>query len=362
MSQPRLPFPFPVAAWTGQAVRLIDQTRLPQELTFRDCATVAEVAAAIKQLAVRGAPAIGIAAAYGLVLSWHLGRSAGAELAALRGGLERDHDLLAATRPTAVNLFWALRRVKAAGLQVLAAGGSADGVLAALLAEARAIHDQDVAMGRALGGHGQELLPAEGAVLTHCNAGALATGGYGTALGVVYAAQAAGKRIAVFAGETRPLLQGARLTAWELANQGIAVTVLPDSAAATLLRQGRVQAVITGADRVAANGDTANKIGTYPLAVLARRHGVPFYVAAPSSTFDPATGRGEDIAIEQRDPDEVRRCGGAWTTPREAVVFNPAFDVTPAELISAFITELGVLHPPYPGTLSRVLDTAGAEC
>ena len=362
-NQPRLPLPFPVADWTGEVVRLIDQTRLPQELVFRDCRTVAAVAAAILELAVRGAPAIGIAAGYGLVLSWHLGRQQdGDDLAALVARLDQDHDRLAATRPTAVNLFWALRRVRAAGRQALQAGRDAAGVQDALLAEVRAVQAEDVAMGRAMGRHGQELLPASGAVLTPCNAGALATGGYGTALGVVYAAWEAGTQIHVFADETRPLLQGARLTAWELQNQGIPVTVLPDAAAATLLRQGRVQAVITGADRIAANGDTANKIGTYPLAVLAQRHGVPFYVAAPSSTFDPQTAHGEEIEIEQRDPQEVRRFGSALVTPEQIPAFNPAFDITPAELIAAFITEQGVLRPPYRSSLASVLDSAGAEC
>ncbi len=363
MNQPRLPFPFPVAAWTGEVVRLIDQILLPRVLTFRDCRTVGEVAQAIRELAVRGAPAIGIAAAYGLVLSWHRGRAEGRhDPADLQADLERDHDLLAGTRPTAVNLFWALRRVRAAGVRAIAAGADAAGVQAALLEAARAIHDQDVEMGRAMGSHGQELLPAEGAVLTHCNAGALATGGYGTALGVVYAAWEAGKRVAVYADETRPLLQGARLTAWELQNQGIPVTVLPDAAAATVLREGRVAAVITGADRIAANGDAANKIGTYPLAVLAQRHGVPFYVAAPSSTFDAATPDGSRITIEQRDPAEVARCGGVAVTPEGVAVFNPAFDVTPAALITAFITEQGVLRPPYGRSLATVLDTAAAEC
>jgi len=357
MTSERLPFPFPVAAWTGRSVRLIDQTLLPGELAFRDCSTVAEVCQAIRELAVRGAPAIGIAAGYGLVLSWHLGGESGEDLAARLARLDRDHDALAATRPTAVNLFWALRRVCRRAQAVQGKGGTADEVGTALLAEARAIHDEDVAMGRALGLAGQELLPQEGAVLTHCNAGALATGGYGTALGVIYAAWEAGKKIAVYADETRPLLQGARLTAWELQNQGVPVTVLPDVAAATLLRQGRVSAVITGADRIAANGDAANKIGTYPLAVLARRHGVPFYVAAPTSTIDPETPDGEAIEIELRDALEVHAHGGRRLTPDGVAAFNPAFDVTPAELISAIITEQGVVRPPF-----AFLDTPPGGC
>jgi methylthioribose-1-phosphate isomerase len=356
MTAERLPFPFPVAVWTGDAVRLIDQTRLPAELVFRDCRTVDELGEAIRVLAVRGAPAIGVAAGYGLVLSWHRGLARGEELPALRRRLERDRAALAATRPTAVNLFWALRRVSEAADAALAGGAAAEGVAAVLEREARAIHDEDLAMGRALGRAGQELLPAAGAVLTHCNAGGLATAGYGTALGVVYAAREAGKNLHVYADETRPLLQGARLTAWELHNQGIPVTVLADAAAATLLRQGRVDAVITGADRIAANGDVANKIGTYPLAVVARRHGVPFYVAAPTSTVDPETPDGARIEIEQRPPDEVHVHGGRRLTPEGVAAYNPAFDVTPAELVTAIVTERGVIRPPYD------LDTLRPRC
>jgi methylthioribose-1-phosphate isomerase len=354
VSESRLPFPFPVAAWTGESVRLIEQTLLPDRLEFLDCRTIDQLADAIVRLAVRGAPAIGIAAAYGVVLSWTLGRAVGEDLTALRTRLAADHATLAATRPTAVNLFWALRRMAAAEERACTAGADAEALGDVLLAEARAIHDEDVAMGRAMGEAGQALLPDRGAVLTHCNAGGLATGGYGTAIGVVYAAWEAGKHIEVFADETRPLLQGARLTAWELQNQGVPVTVLPDVAAATLLRQGRIDAVITGADRIAANGDAANKIGTYPLAVLAHRHGVPFYVAAPASTFDPLTDRGEDIEIEQRDPDEVHRYRRERFTPDGVAAFNPAFDVTPAELITAIITEQGVLRPPYRPSLAAL--------
>jgi len=341
-------FPFPVVEWTGKAVRLIDQTRLPGEVVFRDCGTVEELCRAIEVLAVRGAPAIGVAAGYGLVLSWWRGRAAGEDLPKVKARLARDRERLAATRPTAVNLFWALKRVYA-----LVAGANDLAILGeVLLAEARGIHDEDIAMGRAMGRAGQALLPETGAVLTHCNAGGLATGGYGTALGVIYAATEAGKKISVFADETRPLLQGARLTAWELQSQGIAVTVLPDGAAATLLRLGRVDAVITGADRIAANGDAANKIGTYPLAVLAERHGVPFYVVAPSSTVDLATASGDLIEIEQREPAEVHGYLSERFTPEGVEAFNPAFDVTPAELITAIITERGVLRPPYGRSLT----------
>lgn len=347
MTPDRLQFPFPVATWTGVGVRLIDQTLLPGRLEFRDCDTVDALCEAIRVLAVRGAPAIGVAAGYGLVLSWRLGRQTGDHLPVLLAQLNRDRIALAATRPTAVNLVWALDRVAAVAERAVAAGAAAADVEAALLDEARTLHAEDIDMGRTLGELGQELLPRSGAVLTHCNAGGLATGGYGTALGVVYAAWEAGKTIRVYADETRPLLQGARLTAWELKNQGIPVTVLPDGAAATLLHQGRVDAVITGADRIAANGDTANKIGTYPLAVVARRHGVPFYVAAPSSTVDPDTATGEHIEIEQRVEAEVHGFGRVRTTPEGVDIFNPAFDVTPATLISAIITERGIHRPLY---------------
>jgi methylthioribose-1-phosphate isomerase len=327
--------PLPVVRWTGSSVRLIDQTRLPGEFVHRDCETVDALCQAIVELAVRGAPAIGIAAAYGMVLSRHLA-APDADLAA---HLARDRQQLAATRPTAVNLFWALDRMDRVA--------AADPSLAALLAEAEAIHAEDVAMGRAIGQAGQELLPPDATILTHCNAGALATGGYGTALAPVYAAREAGKTVRVYADETRPLLQGARLTAWELQALGIPVTVLPDAAAATLLRRGTIDAVITGADRIAANGDVANKIGTYPLAVLAHRHGVPFYVAAPTSTIDPATATGAGIEIEQRDPEEVFGFGGVRVTPDGVAACNPAFDVTPSELVTAILTEKGVQRPPY---------------
>ncbi|MFO7610524.1 MAG: S-methyl-5-thioribose-1-phosphate isomerase [Candidatus Krumholzibacteriia bacterium] len=354
-----LPFPFPVVAWDDAAgeVVLIDQTRLPGELVFRHCADVPSLCRAIVELAVRGAPAIGVAAAWGLALSWRRARTrtGGGDAAALLPRLEADRAALAATRPTAVNLFWALERCGSLARRLVAAGAAADAVDAALCAEAQAVHDQDVAMCRALGEAGARLLPECATVLTHCNAGGLATAGYGTALGVVYAAHAAGRGVRVYADETRPLLQGARLTAWELQSQGVEVTVVCDGAAATLLREGRIDAVITGADRIAANGDAANKIGTYPLAVLADRHGVPFYVAAPASTFDPATACGEDIVIEQRDPAEVHGYGGVRFTPAGVEAWNPAFDVTPAELITAFITEHGVLRPPFASSLVPVL-------
>ena len=350
-----LPFPFPVVAWDDGEVVLIDQTVLPDRLAWRRCGDIPTLCQAIVELAVRGAPAIGVAAAYGLALSWHLAARRGGDTAAMLVCLENDRRLLAATRPTAVNLFWALDRVGSLARSLVAEGGSPEQIGNAILTEARRVLDEDIAMCRALGRAGAELLPDVATVLTHCNAGGLATGGYGTAVGVVYGAREAGKTIRVFADETRPLLQGARLTAWELADQGIDVTVICDSAAATVLRQGRIDAVITGADRIAANGDAANKIGTYPLAVLAARHDVPVYIAAPASTFDPDTPAGEEIVIEERDPAEVHCWGETRVTPEAAAAWNPAFDVTPAELITAFITEHGVLRPPFTESLGPVL-------
>jgi len=350
-----LPFPFPVVAWEDGEIVLIDQTVLPDRLAWRRCADIPALCRAIVELAVRGAPAIGVAAAYGLALSWRLAAARDRTTTALLESLENDRRLLASTRPTAVNLFWALDRVGSVARRLVAAGAAPEEIGNALLDEARQVHDEDIAMCRALGRAGAELLPDPATVLTHCNAGALATGGYGTAIGVIYGAREAGKTVRVFADETRPLLQGARLTAWELADQGIDVTVICDSAAATVLRQGRIDAVITGADRIAANGDVANKIGTYPLAVLAYRHEVPFYIAAPGSTFDSETPEGGDIIIEERDPGEVHSWGRIRCTPAAAAAWNPAFDVTPAELITAFITEHGVLGPPFENSLGPVL-------
>ena len=350
-----LPFPFPVVGWQDDLVVLIDQTRLPEELAWRRCPDVPSLCRAIKELAVRGAPAIGVAAAYGLALSWHLRLEENGDPQTILAGFREDRRLLAATRPTAVNLFWALERVGGVAEAMVAAGAAAAAIAAALLTEARSVLTEDIAMCRAMGRAGQELLPDPVTVLTHCNAGGLATGGYGTAVGVIFAAREAGKKVRVFADETRPLLQGARLTAWELVHRDIPVQVICDSAAATLLARGEVDAVITGADRIAANGDTANKIGTYPLAVVAERHGVPFYVAAPASTFDPATASGDGIVIEERDPDEVHGFGGRRVTPERAEAWNPAFDVTPHELVTAFITEQGVLRPPFAASLQPVL-------
>ena len=344
----RLPFPFPVVRWQQDQVELIDQTLLPDRLEFRHCRAIDDLCRAIRELAVRGAPAIGVAAAYGLVLSWRRAMDEGLDTHGRADRLRRDRDALAATRPTAVNLVWALDRVLARTEALRGGQADPEKVLAALKAEADAILDEDIAMGRAMGEAGQALLPDKGTVLTHCNAGGLATGGFGTAVGVVYAARLAGKDISVYADETRPLLQGARLTAWELVNQGVPVTVLCEGAAASALRAGLIDAVITGADRVAVNGDAANKIGTYPLAVLAARHGVPFYIAAPASTFDAGAPDGNAIPIEMRAEDEVFRWRDRKVVPAGARAWNPAFDVTPAELVTAYITERGVLKPPFP--------------
>ena len=347
-----LPFPFPVVEWREGRVVILDQTLLPSRTEFLECRDVPELCGAIRRLAVRGAPAIGVAAAYGLALAAHRAAEARLEPPAALAAIESARRELAATRPTAVNLFWALNRVAgvAAGL-ALGGAGVAD-LAAGLLSEARRVAAEDIAMCRKLGAAGAALLPECATVLTHCNAGGLATGGYGTALGVIYAAREAGKAVRVFADETRPLLQGARLTAWELADQGFEVTVLCDGAAGSLLRRGEIDAVITGADRIAANGDTANKVGTYPLAVLADRHDVPFYVAAPGSTFDLATDGGGGIVIEQRSPDEVHTFADRRTTPPGVLAWNPAFDVTPGELVTAFITEQGVLRPPFEQSLA----------
>ena len=350
-----LPFPFPVVTWQDACVVLLDQTCLPHRIAWRRCADIDTLCLGIRELAVRGAPAIGVAAGFGLALSWRLGMNRGLTGPDLLAAFEADSRQLAATRPTAVNLFWALDRVSGVARRLAAAGVDDPGIATALLNEAEAILTEDIAMCRAMGRAGQELLADGATVLTHCNAGGLATGGYGTAVGVVFAAKEAGKTLHVYADETRPLLQGARLTAWELVNQGIDVTVICEGAAATVLRQGKVDAVITGADRVAANGDAANKIGTYPLAVMARRHDVPFYIAAPASTFDPGTPDGDGIVIEERDPQEVHGYGQERFTAAGARAWNPAFDVTPHDLVTAFITEHGVLEPPFSTSLAPVL-------
>lgn len=342
--------------WEGDAngrLRLIDQTLLPTRFEQITCTSVDAVVEAIRMLRVRGAPAIGVSAAWGVVIGLQSVRSSDADTFDAR--LQDVVQQLAASRPTAVNLFWALARMQriAEDCHDLDSPARHD----RLLQEARTIEDEDRAMCAAIGASGAPFLGDGDGVLTHCNAGALATAGDGTALSVIYAAAAAGKSLHVFADETRPLLQGARLTAWELQQRGIPVTVICDNMAAQVMREGRVQAVITGADRIAANGDAANKIGTYGVAVLARYHDIPFYVAAPSSTFDLSLADGADIPIEQRARDEVA-CGfGRTTVPEDVTVYNPAFDVTPASLITALITERGVVERP---TTERVRAHLGA--
>jgi methylthioribose-1-phosphate isomerase len=326
----------------GDAVDIIDQRRLPGELVRRQLRSAAEVCEAIATLAVRGAPAIGIAGALGLVvaLTPHTDESRDEFL----GAVESLSARIAAVRPTAVNLPWAMERMRCAARR---STGGASEILAKLRHEASLILEEDRAMCRRIGEHGLSLLPPDARVLTHCNAGALATGGMGTALAPIYLAAERGRRLRVFASETRPLMQGSRLTAWELMQAGIEVTVLADNMAASLLRDGAVDLVIVGADRIAANGDVANKIGTYPLALAARHHGVPFYVAAPWSTVDAATASGREIPIEHRSPEEVTGGPGGATAPAGVGVYNPAFDVTPSELITAIITDRGIVRPPY---------------
>ena len=321
--------------WSGGidgTLHLIDQTLLPAELRQIECHDAATVWEAIKQLRVRGAPAIGIAAAYGVVLGARENLSKLAEVI----------DYLASSRPTAVNLFWALDRMKAKAKSLAVSPAE---VVTALLDEARAIHEEDRALCHAIGRYGAELLSANSGVLTHCNAGGLATSEYGTALSVFFTAQDQGKQLHVYVDETRPLLQGSRLTAWELVQRGIPATLICDSMAAQVMREKRVQAVVVGADRIAANGDTANKIGTYSVAVLAQAHNIPFYVAAPSTTFDLTIESGDQIPIEQRSAAEITHGFGRATAPDGIGVYNPAFDVTPAKLIAGIITEHGVISP-----------------
>jgi methylthioribose-1-phosphate isomerase len=340
--------PIRAVQWSpdGRALRIIDQRRLPAECVELDCSTLEQVRSAIATLAVRGAPAIGVAAAIGLVASLLPFEGEGPVL--LRARLQAHAAVLGAARPTAVNLAWAMARMLARERAQRAP--NARELLAALRAEATAILDEDRAMCESIGAHGLALVADGARVLTHCNAGALATAGIGTALAPVYVAHRQGRRVHVFANETRPLLQGSRLTAWELARAGIPVTVLTDGAAASLMRAGEIDVVLVGADRIAANGDSANKIGTYGLAVAARHHGIPFYVCAPWSTIDRATPDGGAIPIEERHADEVRFAGGAAVAPAGAAVRNPAFDVTPAALISAVVTDKGIYRAPYSFT------------
>lgn len=351
---------WPRTVWFDEAgVGMIDQTRLPCETVELRCTSVQEVWDAIKRLSVRGAPAIGVAAAYGVALAARLARQAGNDGRGVAAATREAAAYLATSRPTAVNLFWALDRMRARIDAALADGADAAALAACLEREARAIAAEDAALCEAIGRHGAALLPDRATVLTHCNAGALATAGCGTALAVLYTAARQGKHVTVYADETRPLLQGARLTAWELGRAGLSVTVICDNAAAHVMRDKGVNAVVVGADRIAANGDTANKIGTYGVALLARAHDIPFYVAAPTTTLDFSLASGEAIPIEERSPDEVGRAWGVQTVPEGTACYNPAFDVTPARLISGIITEHGVARPPYETSL-RILATPGA--
>lgn len=358
LSESSLGTPPATLCWLGGndgTLRLLDQTRLPGTETYLDCETPGDLFHAIRRLSVRGAPAIGVAAAYGVLL----GVRPASDLNAVREKLEQTCDYLASSRPTAVNLFWALDRMRGVGRE--RNFKTPVELKDALLAEARQIEREDQQMCADIGLHGAPLLPVGGGVLTHCNAGALATAGAGTALSVIFAAHDAGRGIHVYADETRPLLQGARLTMWELMRRGVPATLICDSVAGQAMKEGRIQAVVTGADRIAANGDAANKIGTYGVAVLARAHGIPFYIAAPSSTFDLSLETGDAIPIEQRSPDEVTEPFGTRTAPVGAAVYSPAFDVTPAELIAAIITERGVIETPDRESVGRMLGEIGAE-
>ena len=339
--------PMQTLKWQDDALILLDQTRLPEELVYATYRHVEEIARAIEGLVVRGAPAIGLAAAYGVVVGARAAVDCASESFCRR--VEADIARLARTRPTAVNLFWALDQMQ----EVLAENRGRDNhvICDALLAAAHRLFEEDRQICRQIGAHGAALLRDGSQVITHCNAGGLATADYGTALGVIYAAQEAGKKVAVFADETRPLLQGSRLTAWELMQSGIDVKVICDNAAAAVLRSEDIDCCIVGADRIAKNGDVANKIGTYGLAILAREHGVPFYVAAPVSTLDMALASGAEIPIEKRDAAEVRKGMGKPTAPDAVPVYNPAFDVTPCSLVSAIISEKGVARAPYEPAL-----------
>jgi methylthioribose-1-phosphate isomerase len=343
----------PTIAWENDVVVMVDQRKLPTAEVYVKCKTAQEVARAIRVMMIRGAPAIGVAASMGIALGMQKSRATGT--AKFAAEFQKTCDVMAATRPTAVNLFWAIERMRRAFQEAAQAGQSVEEIKARLTREAQAIHDEDVASCRAMGRHGATLVPSRARILTHCNAGALATAGYGSALGVIRAAAEDGKDIAVFADETRPFLQGARLTAWELSRDHIPTTVITDNMAGALMRQGLIDLVVVGADRIAANGDVANKIGTYSVAVLAHEHGLPFYVAAPGSTIDPSTADGGMIPIEERDAREVTHIAGTRVTPDGVAVRNPAFDVTPNRLVSAIITERGVWRAPYVETLRDAL-------
>src|SRR5262244_2396610 len=329
--------------WTDKGVRFIDQTKLPTEEVYVTCKTHEQVADVIRNMVVRGAPAIGVAAAMGIALA--VKNSEAQNVGDLKKEFDQACEIISKTRPTAVNLFWAIRRMQQklerARIQPL------NQIKQTLIEEARRMHAEDIAANQAMGRHGATLMPASGGVLTHCNAGALATAGYGTALGVIRAAVEQGKKIHVYADETRPFLQGSRLTAWELMKDGIPTTVISDNMAGATMKQGKIGAIVVGADRIAANGDVANKIGTYTVAVLAKEHKIPFYVAAPWSTIDLETPDGSKIPIEQRNVKEVTHIAGRQMVPEGVGIENPAFDVTPAKYVAAIITERGIARAPY---------------
>jgi methylthioribose-1-phosphate isomerase len=347
----------PTIAREDDVVVMIDQRKLPGQEVYVRCKSASDVARAIKTMVIRGAPAIGVAAAMGLALGMRKSGATGTQKFAAE--FQKSCDLMAATRPTAVNLFWAIERMKRCFSEAAQAGESVDQIKDRLDREAQLIHDEDVDSCRAMGAHGAEVVPADARVLTHCNAGALATAGYGTALGVIRGAVEQGKRVTVFADETRPFLQGARLTAWELVRDGIPTTVITDNMTAALMRQVPIDLVVVGADRIAANGDTANKIGTYGVAVLAREHKVPFYVAAPLSTIDLNTPDGDHIPIEERNAREVSHVGSSQLAPEGASIWNPAFDVTPHQYIAGIITERGIFRPPYIESLKAAFAHSG---
>ena len=343
----------PTIEWNDEGVVMIDQRKLPGVETYVKCKSAKDVAKAIKTMVIRGAPAIGVAAAMGLALGVRQSTASGTTK--LAGEFYKLCEMMADTRPTAVNLFWAIDRMKRVFADAASSGQSVEQIKERLADEARRIHDEDVASCRAMGSFGASVVPEGARVLTHCNAGALATAGYGTALGVIRGAVEQGKKVAVVADETRPFLQGARLTAWELTRDGIDTTVITDNMAGALMLGGHIDLVVVGADRIAANGDVANKIGTYSVAVLANEHGIPFYVAAPISTIDLATPDGSGIPIEERHAKEVTHMGPARLTPEAAKVRNPAFDVTPHKYVTAIITERGIARAPYDESLPNLV-------
>ena len=338
--------------WTDSGVRFIDQTKLPTEETYVTCKTHEQVADVIRKMVVRGAPAIGVAAAMGIALG--VKNSNAATGAELKQEFDRICDLIGKTRPTAVNLFWAIRRMRQKFEYFRMR--TIPQIKQELIEEAQRMHAEDIAANQAMGRHGATLMPTSGGVLTHCNAGALATCGYGTALGVIRAAVEQGKKLHVYADETRPFLQGSRLTAWELMKDGIPTTVISDNMAGAMMKQGKIGAIVVGADRIAANGDVANKIGTYTVAVLAKEHAIPFYVAAPFSTIDLETSNGSTIPIEQRNAREVTHIAGKAIAPEGVEVENPAFDVTPGKYVTAIITERGIARAPYNESLRKLAE------